>query len=111
MTSTRLTSCRFASVYGLGDAHGEDAQPLKTLESGLSRYPEAPVLDRARALLFRAELAVRLGKLSSARSSLAEAQALELSGDQRDLITGELARTTELVAGIAEPRAAPNTGG
>src|SRR5262245_32026237 len=40
----------------LGDARGEDAQALKTLESGLSRYPKAPALDRARALLFRAEL-------------------------------------------------------
>jgi hypothetical protein len=90
----------------LGDSHGDDAAALKTLESGLSRYPESPALDRARALLFRAELAVRLDKRPLARSSLAEAQALEL-GDERDLIAGELAHTTELVSGIAEPSAAP----
>jgi hypothetical protein len=86
----------------LGDAHGDDAQALKTLESGLSKYPEAPIVDRARALLFRAELAVRLGNEPLARSSLAEAEALGLDGDQRDLIAGELAHTKELVAGIAE---------
>src|SRR5262249_9193017 len=32
----------------LGDAHGDDAAALKTLESGLSRYPDAPIVDRAR---------------------------------------------------------------
>jgi hypothetical protein len=92
----------------LGDAHGDDAQALKALESGLTRYPEAPVLDRARALLFRAELAVRLGKQPLARSSLSEARALGLSGGERDSIAGELAHTTELVAGTAEPGAAPD---
>jgi hypothetical protein len=86
----------------LGDAHGDDAQALKTLQSGLSRYPEAPILDRARALLFRAELAVRLGNESLAKSSLAEAEALGMSDDERNLIAGELAHTAELVPGIAE---------
>src|SRR5262245_53131598 len=94
----------------LGDAHGDDAAALKTLESGLSRYPEAPALDRARAMLFRAELAVRLGKRPLAQSSLAEAQALVLGGDERDAIASELAHTAELVAGIAEPGAAADTG-
>jgi hypothetical protein len=92
----------------LGDAHGDDAAALKTLESGLARYPQAPALDRARALLFRAELAVRLGKRPLAQSSLAEAQALGLSGDERGRIASELAHTTELVAGIGEPTAAPD---
>jgi hypothetical protein len=92
----------------LGDAYGDDAAALKTLERGLSRYPEAPALDRARAMLFRAELAVRLGKRPLAQAWLAEAQAWGLSSDERDLIVGELAHTTELVAGIAEPGAAPD---
>jgi hypothetical protein len=93
----------------LGDAHGDDPQALKTLQSGLSKYPEAPVMDRARALLFQAELAVRLGKQSLAQSSLAEALALGLSGDERDSIAGELNHTTELVAGIAELGAGPDS--
>jgi hypothetical protein len=92
----------------LGDAHGDDAAALKTLESGLSRYPEAPVIDRARAMLFRAELAVRLGERPLAHSSLAKALALDLGSDDRALIANELAHTRELVSGIAEPVAPPD---
>jgi hypothetical protein len=81
----------------LGDAHGDDAQALKALENGLARFPEAPVLDRARALLFRAQLAVRVGNGSLARSSLADAQGLPLNADDRADIADELAHTAELV--------------
>ena len=35
----------------LGDAHGDEAMALKTLENGIMRYTEAPTLDRARAYL------------------------------------------------------------
>ncbi len=39
----------------LGDAHGDEALALKTLESGLTRFGEAAAaVDRARALLYRA---------------------------------------------------------
>jgi len=44
----------------LGDAHGDDARALKTLETGIARFGNAPAIDRARALLYCAELAVRL---------------------------------------------------
>jgi catechol 2,3-dioxygenase-like lactoylglutathione lyase family enzyme len=87
----------------LGDAHGDDAAALKTLESGLARHPDAPSVDRARALLFRAELAVRLGDRSLARSSLSEASSLGLDDDARALIANELAYTSELVSSMAEP--------
>ena len=99
------------SPRGSGTRTATTPQALKTLESGLSRYPEAPALDRARALLFRAELAVRVGNRPLAQSSLAEAQGLPLAGDERAAIAGELAHTAELVAGIAEPHgAAPDAG-
>lgn len=86
----------------LGDAHGDDAAALKTLESGLSRYPEAPTIDRARALLFRAELAVRVGKPLLAQTSLSEMLELTLDNDECSLIAQELAHTKELVSNIAE---------
>lgn len=69
----------------------------------MSRYPEAAVIDRARAMLFRAELAVRLDKRPLAQSSLAEALALELGNDERALIANELAHTKELVSNVADP--------
>lgn len=81
----------------LGDAKGDEAQAIKTLENGLKRFPDAPVLDRAKALLYRAELAVRLGDQSLAQASLAAVRVLELSDDERNLITDELAQTSELV--------------
>lgn len=82
----------------LGDAHGDEALALKTLETGLRRFPDAPVLERARALLYRAELAVRTGNADLARSSLAAVRGLKMTRQQRASVAQELAQTTELVA-------------
>lgn len=81
----------------LGDAHGDEAKALKTLENGLTRFADAPRLDYARALLYRAELAVRLHDQGLARSSLASVLALDLDEADRTLLAEELAQTTELV--------------
>src|SRR5262245_46744229 len=43
----------------LGDAHGDELMALKTLENGLRRFTDATAIDRARAYLYQAELAVR----------------------------------------------------
>jgi hypothetical protein len=84
----------------LADSHGDDALALAKLESGLSRHPEASPLDRARAILYRAELGVRLGQPALARSSLSEVQEMNLTEDDRTLIAGELAHVRELVSTI-----------
>jgi hypothetical protein len=63
----------------LGDARGDEALALKTLENGLRRYTDAPNLDRARAYLYQA------------------AKSLELTDDERAAIAEELAHATELV--------------
>jgi hypothetical protein len=81
----------------LGDAHGDEAKALKTLENGLKRFADAPPLDLARALLYRAELAVRLQDGTLAQSSLAAVHALPLSDDEQALIADEFAQTEELV--------------
>ena len=82
----------------LGDSHGDVLGALKSLESGLRRFPEAPPLDRARALLFRAELAVRVGDRALARSSLAEMREIELGEDERTQVEEEVDHVTRLVA-------------
>ncbi len=84
----------------LGDAHGDEAKALKTLEHGLQRFPDAPVLDLARALLYRAELAVRLQDGALARSSLAAVDALALRDDERARLADERAQTAELVLAL-----------
>ena len=81
----------------LGDAHGDDAAALKTLESGLARFPNAPAIDRARALIYRAELAVRLNDHALAQSSLSETQALALTDSERAALADEVAQASELV--------------
>jgi catechol 2,3-dioxygenase-like lactoylglutathione lyase family enzyme len=81
----------------LGDAHGDEALALKTLENGLKRYPEAPPLERARAYLYRAELAVRLHNHKLARASLTAATSLALAEEERAAIADEVAYVTELV--------------
>ncbi len=81
----------------LGDAHGDEAKALKTLENGIQRYTEAPALDRARAYLYRATLAFRLNNHELAQSSLAAATTLALTEEERTMTAEEVAYVTELV--------------
>lgn len=82
----------------LGDAHGDETVALKTLENGITRFSDAPAIDRVQAFLYRAELAVRLNDHALAQSSLAAAQTLTLTDDETATIAEELARTAELVS-------------
>ena len=84
----------------LADAKGDDAKALATLQRGLARFADAPVLERARALLFHAELAVRTGDAALARASLAAAGALDLDDDEREAIAADLAHATDVVGGL-----------
>jgi catechol 2,3-dioxygenase-like lactoylglutathione lyase family enzyme len=81
----------------LGDAHGDEAWALKTLENGLKRFPEAPAIERAKAYLYRAELAIRTKDGELARSSLAAANSLKLTDEERAALEEEFAHATELV--------------
>jgi catechol 2,3-dioxygenase-like lactoylglutathione lyase family enzyme len=81
----------------LADAHGDEALALRTLESGLARHADATAFERAKAYLYRAELAVRTDNRNLARSSLTSAQALELSDDERSALRDEFTHVTELV--------------
>jgi len=81
----------------LGDAHGDEALALKTLESGLTRFPNARAMELARAYLYRAELAVRTKDHELAQVSLTAAKSLELTDDEKASLTDEFAHVTELV--------------
>lgn len=48
----------------LGDARGDEAIALKTLQNGIKRFPDAATIDKARAYLYQAELAVRVDNLN-----------------------------------------------
>lgn len=81
----------------LGDARGDEAKALKTLETGLKRFGDAPPLEMARALLYRAELAVRVQDPVLAQASLAAVQTLPLDDEEQASLAIELAQTQELV--------------
>ena len=81
----------------LGDAHGDEALALKTLESGLARFTDAAAIDRVKAYLYRAELAVRTNNRELALASLSAAKALELIDDEKAAVADEFAHVTELV--------------
>lgn len=81
----------------LGDARGDEAAALKTLESGIKRYTDAAPIDLARAYLYQTELAVRLNNFELARSSLKAVTSLELTDTERAEIADEFTYVTELV--------------
>jgi hypothetical protein len=81
----------------LGDAHGDEALALKTLENGLARFPDARAIELARAYLYRAELAVLTSNHELAQSSLTAAKSLELTDDEKAALAEEFAHVTELV--------------
>ena len=82
----------------LGDARGDEALALKTLENGLARFGEtAGTLELAKAYLYRAELAVRTKDYELARSSLTTAESLALTKDEKAALTDEFTHVNELV--------------
>jgi catechol 2,3-dioxygenase-like lactoylglutathione lyase family enzyme len=84
-----------------GDARGHDGDALEVLDKGLARFPDALPVDRVRALLYRAELGVRLDDRDIATSSLAEARTIPLTAEEQAAVEPDLAHATELVAALA----------
>ena len=81
----------------LADAKGDDAEAMAVLSRGIDRYPDAPPIERARALLYRADLAVRLGREELAAASLAEALAIPLDDADREAIAAEVSHVESLL--------------
>ncbi|HSL46222.1 MAG TPA: VOC family protein [Anaerolineales bacterium] len=81
----------------LGDAHGDEALALKTLENGINRFTDAKTVELVRAYLYRAELAIRTKNVELARSSLTSAKSIELTDEERAALEEEFAHVTELV--------------
>jgi catechol 2,3-dioxygenase-like lactoylglutathione lyase family enzyme len=81
----------------LGDAKGDVALALKTLESGIAKFPEALPVEKVRAYLYRAELAIRVSRPELAASSLAEAKSIQLSKEDAESLEEELTHVEGLV--------------
>ena len=83
----------------LADSHGDDAAALAVLERGLSREPNAPAIDRTRALVYRAELEVRLNRLDDARTTLDSIRTLELDASARSDLAADIEHVDHLLEG------------
>jgi uncharacterized protein HemY len=65
----------------IGDSHGDHRQAAKVLDGALARAQDPPKVDLVEALLYRAELAVRLSDRERARELLTRVRELEPSQD------------------------------
>ena len=82
----------------IADARGDDADALVILERALARYPDAPAIERARALLYRADLAMRLERRELAQASLEDVADLDLEFDERASLDADVAHVRALLA-------------
>ena len=49
-----------------GDARGDERQAISVLDAGLTRHADAPAIERFDALLYPAELCMRIDQVSAA---------------------------------------------
>ena len=100
---TRDTTTGLARVIEnaarLGDAKGDDEEAIRLLENGLERFSDAPQIERARALLYLAELNTRVGDQPAALASLTAASSIDLSDEDRESIKAEAEHAREIVGG------------
>lgn len=80
----------------LGDAHGSETDALRTLENALARFPKASALERARAYMYRTELAIRLNDAALAEQSLAALDEIALTPEEQSEVADELAHVKKL---------------
>ncbi len=81
----------------IGESKGDEQQAAKILDSTIAREQEsAPPVDLVEALVYRAELAVRLEDGARAEALLARVSGIELSHAERQALEDALANATEL---------------
>ncbi len=81
----------------LGDSKGDTGQAARILDSALNRHrASTPVTDLVEALVYGAELSMRLGDRARAGVLLAEVAAAELTDEQRDSLSEALANAANL---------------
>jgi tetratricopeptide (TPR) repeat protein len=81
----------------LADAKGDDEEAIRLLEKGLERFADAPRIDRARALLYLAELHTRIGNGPAALESLTAASSIDLSDEDAESIKTEADHARDIV--------------
>lgn len=94
--SSQLAKAMGSAVV-LGDSKGDTRQASRILDSALNRHRgSAPPTDLVEALVYGAELAMRLGNRARAGLLLAEVAAVQLTGEQRESVSEALANAADL---------------
>ena len=84
----------------LGDSKGDHHAALQLLDNGMARFPDAAPMDRVRALLYKAELAVRVDDPAVAVGALRRAEEIGVTDDEREMLAADLAHANELVSAL-----------
>jgi catechol 2,3-dioxygenase-like lactoylglutathione lyase family enzyme len=79
-----------------GDSHGDEATAAQMLDRGLARHANAPAVQRVEAMIYRAELALRLDDHEHARRLLDDVEQIELSADETAALAEPLSNAEEL---------------
>lgn len=86
----------------LADSKGDTELAIKTLDTALSKYPDAPAVHRVQALISRAAMAVTVDDSATAGRLLAEARLIRLTDEEQAALAGALRRAAEIETSIAE---------
>lgn len=89
-----------AMASRLRDSKNDDRAAAKHLDVVLGKHPDAPVLERARVIAARAELAVALGETAQARQLLQDLESMPLTKADRKKYADEFAAAERLLAQI-----------
>lgn len=85
------------SAIMFGDSKGDEQQAARILDSTLSKHADAaPAVERVQALVYRAELAIRLQDPAHARELLGQAREVSLGDSDREKLADTLANADEL---------------
>jgi catechol 2,3-dioxygenase-like lactoylglutathione lyase family enzyme len=79
-----------------GDSHGDVPTAISVIQTGLLRHPEASAIERLPVLAYLAELQVRNGNITEAKSTLVAVAALDLSEADRTRAADDLRAAEEL---------------
>ncbi|MGN2639174.1 bleomycin resistance protein [Nocardia takedensis] len=91
------------NAIALGDSKGDEAQAAKILDATLAREQDrAAATDLVEALVYRAELALRLADVPGARATLARVHEIPLDERDRATLATTLATVHDLEAAARE---------
>ena len=86
----------------LADSKGDTARAIRTLDTALSKHPDAPAAHRVQALISRAAMAIAVDDPATAERLLAEARLISLTDEEQAALASAFQRAAEIEAALAD---------